>query len=113
MISSTFCNLGLHVPEPEPELCVLPGLVLVNSAGQIDPTFAAAPAVPAAAAVQPKGPPRFLVEAASRSLYFFLQRTVPRTLTRLYPTAPTNAQGWLADEILRAAADPGALGVFQ
>lgn len=89
------------------------GLVLVNSAGQIDPKFQPAPVSSVMPSPVSKGPPRFVVEAASRSLYFFLQRTVPRTLKRLYPTAPANAQGWLADEILRAASDPGALGVFQ
>ncbi|KAK9836731.1 hypothetical protein WJX74_006975 [Apatococcus lobatus] len=89
------------------------GLVLMNSAGQIDPGFQPASASTSMASSSSKGLPRFVVEAASRSLYFFLQRTVPRTLKRLYPTAPSNAQGWLADEILRAASDPGALGVFQ
>ena len=36
-----------------------------------------------------------------------------RTLTRIYPVAPANADAWLAREIARAASDPGAVAVFR
>lgn len=36
-----------------------------------------------------------------------------QTLVKLYVSDPTNADQWLADEIYRAACDPGAIGVFQ
>lgn len=36
-----------------------------------------------------------------------------RTLTRIYAVDPANADEWLAEEIFRAACDPGALGVFR
>ena len=32
---------------------------------------------------------------------------------KIYPAAPANADAWLAEEIRRAACDPGALGVFR
>ncbi len=58
-------------------------------------------------------PPKLLVDAASQGLFLFLRTSVARTLTRLYPVAPDNADEWLGQEILRAAGDPGALGVFR
>ena len=43
----------------------------------------------------------------------YLERSVAQTLVKLYVSDPTNADEWLADEIYRAACDPGAIGVFQ
>lgn len=40
-------------------------------------------------------------------------RSVASTLVKIYPAAPQNADAWLAEEIQRAACDPGALGVFR
>lgn len=34
-------------------------------------------------------------------------------LRRVYPTRPDRADAWLGREIMRAARDPGALGVFR
>ena len=43
----------------------------------------------------------------------YLERSIASTLVKLYASDPTNADEWLADEIYRAACDPGAIGVFQ
>lgn len=52
-------------------------------------------------------------QVLSRSLFLFLERSISRQLSTLYKGDPQNADEWLADEIYRAACDPGALGVFQ
>jgi hypothetical protein len=52
-------------------------------------------------------------QVLSRSLFLFLERSISRQLASLYKGDPSNADEWLADEIYRAACDPGALGVFQ
>lgn len=49
----------------------------------------------------------------SRGLFLYLERNIAQQLSRLYKGDPTNADAWLADEIYRAACDPGALAVFQ
>lgn len=86
------------------------GLVLLNSAGVVNTNYTPPTADPSAS---PKVPPKLLVDAASQGLFLFLRTSVARTLTKLYPVAPDNADKWLGEEILRAAADPGALGVFR
>ncbi|KAL3142035.1 hypothetical protein ABBQ32_004668 [Trebouxia sp. C0010 RCD-2024] len=86
------------------------GLVLLNSAGKVDKSYTPRTEDPSQPA---KVPPKLLVDAASQGLFLFLRTSVARTLTRLYPVAPGNADEWLGQEILRAAADPGALGVFR
>ena len=86
------------------------GLVLLNSAGVVNVNYTPPQEDPPA---NPKVPPKLLVDAASQGLFLFLRTSVARTLTRLYPVAPGNADAWLGQEILRAAADPGALGVFR
>jgi pimeloyl-ACP methyl ester carboxylesterase len=43
---------------------------------------------------------------------FYLERNVPSILRKCYPQAPERADTWLASEIERAAADPGAAQVF-
>lgn len=88
------------------------GLVLLNSAGNVNTKYT--PPTPSPQPEAPgKGPPKLLVDAASQGLFLFLRTSVARTLTRLYPVAPDNADEWLGQEILRAAGDPGALGVFR
>eukprot|EP00208_Stichococcus_sp_RCC1054_P008027 CAMPEP_0206150500 /NCGR_PEP_ID=MMETSP1473-20131121/38333_1 /ASSEMBLY_ACC=CAM_ASM_001109 /TAXON_ID=1461547 /ORGANISM="Stichococcus sp, Strain RCC1054" /LENGTH=795 /DNA_ID=CAMNT_0053548005 /DNA_START=103 /DNA_END=2489 /DNA_ORIENTATION=+ len=102
--------IGAMLAGTHPTLCS--GLVLLNSAGQIEPGWAP----PAAGAESEKArapPPRLVIEGLSRGLFLFLERSIPYQLKRLYPGDPTNADEWLADEIYRAACDPGALGVFQ
>ena len=98
------------------------GVALLNPAGRVD-GLAAGGATGGGAPVQPKAgeeegtipdpPNRLFVEAASRALFAYLELSIGRTLKRLYPTAPHQADEWLASEIGRAAADPGALAVFQ
>ena len=88
--------------------------MLLNSAGNVNTKYTPPPSIPPSEAASPgKGPPKLLVDAASQGLFLFLRTSVARTLTRLYPVAPDNADEWLGQEILRAAADPGALGVFR
>jgi pimeloyl-ACP methyl ester carboxylesterase len=88
------------------------GLVLVNSAGPVAPTAADADADAGRAPAAKKAPPALLVNALTAALLWYLERNVPTTLARCYPVNPGNADAWLADEILRAAADPGAAAVF-
>ena len=86
------------------------GLVLLNSAGRIDPSYQP----PDPLAVQQKRPPPvFVVDAISSSLFKFLEGDIENQLKRLYPTRPENADQWLGSAIGRAASDPGALGVFR
>ena len=84
------------------------GLVLLNSAGQIDARWAPPRNPPRA-----RAPPVWLADALSAALFSFLEGDVARQLVRLYPVAPARADDWLATEIARAARDPGALGVFR
>jgi pimeloyl-ACP methyl ester carboxylesterase len=82
-------------------------LVLVNSAGPLTPGYD--PQAPP----KPRGvPPALVVNAITAALLFYLERSVPATLRRCYPTNPDNADAWLAAEIFRAACDPGAAAVF-
>ena len=97
------------------------GVALLNPAGRVDGLASAAadaattgggvPVQPASAADPP--PNRLVVEAVSRALFLYLKLSIGKTLKRLYPTNPDAADAWLASEIARAAADPGALAVFQ
>lgn len=85
------------------------GVVLINSAGPIVPDY-----TPPEIAPGPRQPPPVVVvDAISWALFSFLERSIARQLSRLYPTAPQRADSWLAGEIFRAACDPGALGVFR
>ena len=85
----------------------------MNSAGNVNTKYTPPPTPPSQTTAPGKGPPKLLVDAASQGLFLFLRTSVARTLTRLYPVAPDNADEWLGQEILRAAGDPGALGVFR
>lgn len=46
------------------------------------------------------------------ALLFYLERSIPETLRKCYPTNPDRADAWLAEEIFRAACDLGAPQVF-
>ena len=48
-----------------------------------------------------KPPPRWFVEVLSSSLFWYLEKTIGRSLVWLYPTNQAKAGGWLADEIYR------------
>ncbi|KAK9810106.1 hypothetical protein WJX72_004967 [[Myrmecia] bisecta] len=89
------------------------GLVLLNSAGFVDPEYSPPPALPLAGKPLKQGPPKVLVDLISKALFLYLQSSVAKTLLKLYPVDPANADGWLAEEILRASSDPGAIGVFR
>lgn len=95
------------------------GVVMLNPAGRVDGLTAGeaagggAPVQPAPEGSDPAPPNRLFVEALSRALFLYLELSIGRTLKRLYPTDPARADAWLAGEIGRAAADPGALAVFQ
>ncbi|GIL75483.1 hypothetical protein Vretimale_8119 [Volvox reticuliferus] len=88
------------------------GLVLLNSAGPVDPAFNIE-AWRAAVAAGRRAPPAAIVSAVSAALFWYLERTVPSTLKWLYPTNPEKADEWLQREILRAAGDSGAIDVFK
>ena len=88
------------------------GLVLLNSAGKIDPSFTAQ-AAEAAADVVREPPPSFIVDGISRLLFTFLEGDIENQLKRLYPVRPENADEWLSQQIRRASRDPQALGVFR
>ncbi|KAL4425249.1 hypothetical protein ABPG75_009265 [Micractinium tetrahymenae] len=84
------------------------GLVLLNSAGPLVEGYA--PPVPPAVA---KPPPAFVANAVSQGMFAFLEGDVERQLRRVYPVRPDRADSWLGGEIVRAARDPGALGVLR
>lgn len=84
--------------------------MLLNSAGNVNTKYTPPTEDPSSS---PSVPPKLLVDAASQGLFLFLKTSVARTLTKLYPVVPGNADEWLGQEILRAAGDPGALGVFR
>ena len=46
-------------------------------------------------------------------LFIYLQLTANTTLKKVYPNNPARADPAFAHEIIRASADPGALGVFR
>ncbi|KAK9905885.1 hypothetical protein WJX75_008118 [Coccomyxa subellipsoidea] len=92
---------------------IVKGLVLVNTAGKIDPSYTPEAAADAAASNGMTGPPALVADLVSRGLFTYLERSIAKTLVRLYPVDATNADEWLAEEIFRAACDPGALAVFR
>ncbi|BDA47584.1 probable pheophytinase, chloroplastic at C-terminar half [Coccomyxa sp. Obi] len=92
---------------------IVKGLVLVNSAGKIDPSFSPESAAQVAGANGASGPPALVADLFSRGLFTYLERSIAKTLVKLYPVDASNADEWLAEEIFRAACDPGALAVFR
>ena len=60
--------------------CSAAGLVLMNSAGKVEPGFQPPDSTSGVPSVKSTGPPRLLVEAVSRGLFFYLERNVPKTL---------------------------------
>ncbi|CAK0783042.1 hypothetical protein CVIRNUC_006237 [Coccomyxa viridis] len=90
---------------------IVKALVLVNSAGKIVPDYAPAPED---APVNGKtGPPALVADVVSWGIFNFLERSIAKTLVRLYPISPAMADQWLVREIFRGACDPGALAVFR
>ncbi|KFM24694.1 Uncharacterized protein F751_2412 [Auxenochlorella protothecoides] len=89
------------------------GLVLVNSAGKVEPGYVAPEKT--YSDVAQSGSPLLsptLINLVSSGLFGLLKGNVKRQLKQLYPSAPERADAWLAAEIVRAATDPGSKGVF-
>ena len=55
----------------------------MNSAGKVEPGFQPPDSTSGIPSVKSTGPPRLLVEAVSRGLFFYLERNVPKTLVGL------------------------------
>jgi pimeloyl-ACP methyl ester carboxylesterase len=74
------------------------GLVLLNSAGPIDPAFD-----PAAHAVAPPRvpPPPWVARGLTAGLMAYLENSIAGQLKWLYPTNPAAADPWLEEEIFR------------
>lgn len=89
------------------------GLVLLNSAGQINTSFSIKAYEREKAENPKKAPPSIIVNGISTLLFKFLEADIENQLQRLYPTRPENADAWLGREIRRASKDPQALGVFR
>jgi pimeloyl-ACP methyl ester carboxylesterase len=89
------------------------GLVLLNSAGQINPSFSIDTYEREKAEKPKRPPPSIVVNGISTLLFTFLEADIENQLQRLYPTRPENADAWLGREIRRASKDPQALGVFR
>lgn len=101
-------GLCLFNPWPQADYPQLvSGLALINSAGPITPNYDAASAPPPRSA-----PPEAFVAGLTAALLFYLERSIPETLRKCYPTAPHRADAWLAEEIYRASCDLGAPQVF-
>lgn len=62
---------------------------------------------------EPPSPNRSLIDIGSSLLFLYLQLGIQSTLRKVYPKNPDVADKWLAREIERASADPGALQVFK
>lgn len=89
------------------------GLVLLNSAGQIQTDFCPIEYERKQIEHPRKPPPSIIVDGISTLLFKFLEADIENQLQRLYPTRPENADAWLGREIRRASKDPQALGVFR
>ena len=92
---------------------LIKGLVLLNSAGQIDEGFQPRQYEIDLLESPRQPPPVVVVDAISTLLFSFLEGDIENQLQRLYPTRPDNADEWLGKEIRRASEDPKALGVFR
>ena len=92
---------------------LIKGLVLLNSAGQINEDFEPRQYERELVESPRQPPPVVVVDAISTLLFSFLQGDVEKQLQRLYPTRPDYADEWLGREIRRASQDPKALGVFR
>eukprot|EP00216_Chloropicon_sp_CCMP2111_P002168 CAMPEP_0198240136 /NCGR_PEP_ID=MMETSP1446-20131203/5336_1 /TAXON_ID=1461542 ORGANISM="Unidentified sp, Strain CCMP2111" /NCGR_SAMPLE_ID=MMETSP1446 /ASSEMBLY_ACC=CAM_ASM_001112 /LENGTH=655 /DNA_ID=CAMNT_0043922827 /DNA_START=343 /DNA_END=2310 /DNA_ORIENTATION=+ len=83
------------------------GLVLVNTAGRLVPQGTTQKIK------EPHDKESLWIELSSRAIFFYLQKSVPSLLKKVYPTTPENADKLLAYEIERASGDPGAFDVFK
>jgi pimeloyl-ACP methyl ester carboxylesterase len=100
--------MAANLAGTRPEL--VRALVLVNSAG---PLTEGATAADVALVPPPRAPPPpLLINAVTAALLFYLERNIPATLKKCYPTAPERADDVIAAEIFRAACDGGAFAVF-
>eukprot|EP00850_Spirogloea_muscicola_P012687 SM000083S22734 [mRNA] locus=s83:157543:163190:- [translate_table: standard] len=89
-------------------------LVLLNSAGKLDPRYLADSSPPSLESQAPsRGAPYIVAWFLSRILFFYLQSNVSRILKRCYPKDTSRADQWLVQEIIRASHDPGALEVVE
>lgn len=84
------------------------GVVLSNPAGRLIENY-----VPSEDAETVRATNPLFAELSARALFIYLQLTATNTLRRVYPNNPDNADEGFAHEIIRASADPGALGVFR
>jgi len=91
---------------------LIKGLVLLNSAGQINEAFEPREYERALVENPRQPPPTVVVDAISTLLFQFLQGDVEKQLQRLYPARPEYADAWLGREIRRASQDPKALGGY-
>mmetsp|Transcript_28751 Transcript_28751/g.80959 ORF Transcript_28751/g.80959 Transcript_28751/m.80959 type:complete len:730 (-) Transcript_28751:443-2632(-) len=98
--------LSASIAADHPELVA--GLVLLNSAGRIVPGYVLPPEAP-----KPGKTPFWVADTVSKLLISYLESSIGSTLESLYPRNPKAADKYLADEIYRAACDPGAVGVFR
>lgn len=89
------------------------GLVLLNSAGQINESFCPKQFEREQLEKPKKYPPSIIVNGISTLLFRFLEADIENQLQRLYPTRPENADAWLGREIRRASRDSQAIGVFR
>jgi pimeloyl-ACP methyl ester carboxylesterase len=92
---------------------LIKGLVLLNSAGQVNVDFSPKQYEVDLVENPRQPPPVVVVDAISTLLFSFLEGDIENQLQRLYPTRPENADEWLGKEIRRASQDPKALGVFR
>jgi pimeloyl-ACP methyl ester carboxylesterase len=89
------------------------GLVLLNSAGRIVPGYTLPPPSTAVQKTFGEGLPSFVPWAIARALFAYLDGNVDAILRRCYPKHPEEIEPWFVEEIKRAAADPGAVDVFE
>lgn len=89
------------------------GLVLLNSAGRILPGYTLPPPTSLSQKTFGENLPAFVPWGIARLLFAYLDGNVDSILRRCYPKHPDAIEGWLVEEIKRAAADPGSVDVFE
>ena len=83
------------------------GLVLINSAGPIDPEF---DAIQHAAEPARQPPPSLVPAMVTPLLMGYLENSIGDQLKWLYPTNPDAADAWLEEEIFRWVGGGGRQG---
>lgn len=89
------------------------GLVLLNSAGRILPGYSLPPPNSVPGKALGDSLPSFVPWSIARLLFAYLDGNVDTILRRCYPKNPGAIEPWFVEEIKRAAADPGAIDVFE